>query len=134
MRTLRRLACRRFASLQPFTDNCASEMGTIEACNYEEQLGETIRAAKARYPNLQQIFISTRIYAGYASVPLNPEPYAYEYGFSAKWLIQAQVDQIRNHTIDTVAGDMDYNSGITLLGLHGVLTCGLTGPRRVPTS
>ena len=101
-----------FASLQPFTDNCASEMGTIEACNYEEQLGETIRAAKARYPNLQQIFISTRIYAGYASVPLNPEPYAYEYGFSAKWLIQAQVNQIRNGTVDTVAGDMNYNSGM----------------------
>jgi Bacterial Ig-like domain (group 2) len=101
-----------FASLQPFTDNCASEMGTIEACNYEEQLGETIRAAKARYPNLQQVFISTRIYAGYASVPLNPEPYAYEYGFSAKWLIQAQVNQIRNGTVDTVAGDMNYNSGM----------------------
>jgi len=101
-----------FASLQPFTDNCASEVGTIEACNYEQQLGETIRAAKARYPNLQQIFLSTRIYAGYASAPLNPEPYAYEYGFSAKWLIQAQIDQIRNSTPpDPVAGDLNYNNG-----------------------
>jgi hypothetical protein len=102
-----------FASLQPFTDSCASESGTIEACNYEKQLGETIRAAKTRYPNLQQVFISTRIYAGYASVPLNPEPYSYEYGFSGKWLIQAQVDQIRNGTVDPVAGDLDYTNGIT---------------------
>ena len=48
MRTLRRHCIGRLrSSLQPFTDNCASEMGTIEACNYEEQLGETIRAAKA---------------------------------------------------------------------------------------
>jgi len=100
-----------YTSLQPFTDNCASEKDTIEACYYEKQLGETIRAAKARYPNLQQIFISTRIYAGYASVPLNPEPYAYEYGFSAKWLIQAQINQIRNGTVDPVAGDMNYNNG-----------------------
>ena len=103
------------ASLFPFTDNCAGEIGAVavpvEACNYEWQLGETIRAAKARYPNLQQIFISTRIYAGYASVPLNPEPYAYEYGFSAKWLIQAQIDQIRNQTVDPVAGDLNYTNG-----------------------
>jgi hypothetical protein len=101
-----------YTSLRPFTDNCASEKGAIEACYYEEQLGETIRAAKGRYPNLQQIFISTRIYAGYASVPLNPEPYAYEYGFSAKWLIQAQVNQMRpSGTPDPVAGDLSYTNG-----------------------
>ena len=100
----------RRCSLLPIT--VLARMGTIEACYYEEQLGETIRAAKVRYPNLQQVFISTRIYAGYASVPLNPEPYAYEYGFSAKWLIQAQVNQIRHGTVDTVAGDMNYNSGM----------------------
>ncbi len=84
---------------------------TIEACNYESQLGQTIRAARSRYPNLKQVFLSTRIYAGYALVPLNPEPYAYEYGFSAKWLIQAQIDQIRNTTIDPVAGYLNYNNG-----------------------
>ena len=100
-----------YTSLQPFTDNCASEAATIEACYYEKQLGETIRAAKGRYPNLRQVFISTRIYAGYASVPLNPEPYAYEYGFSAKWLIQAQINQMRpSGTPDPVAGDLNYNS------------------------
>ena len=101
----------RFAALHPFTDNCASEVGAIEACHYESQLGQTIRAAKGRYPNLKQIFISTRIYAGYASVPLNPEPYSYEYGFSAKWLIQAQINQTRAGTVDPVAGDVSYTSG-----------------------
>jgi len=100
-----------FAALRPLTDNCANEVTTIEACHYESQLGQTIRAAKARYPNLKQIFLSTRIYAGYASVPLNPEPYSYEYGFSAKWLIQAQIDQIRNGTVDTAAGDLSYTTG-----------------------
>lgn len=94
------------------TTNCVSELPkpTTEACIYEQQLGKIVRAAKFRYPNLKQIFLSTRIYAGYAPKPLNPEPYAYEYGFSGKWLIQAQIDQIRTSTIDPVAGDLNYGS------------------------
>lgn len=98
------------------TTVCANDLTANplpEACNYEVQLGKIIRAAKSRYPNLKQVFLATRIYAGYASVPLNPEPYAYEYGFSAKWLIQAQIDQERSPgTIDPVAGDLSLTSGI----------------------
>ena len=89
---------------------CVNDTGT-EAILYESQLGKTIRAAKSRYPNLKQIFLSTRIYAGYATDGLNPEPYAYEYGYSAKWLIEAQIVQERNGTIDPVAGDLSYSSG-----------------------
>jgi hypothetical protein len=89
---------------------CVNDIGT-EAINYEAQLAQTIRAAKSRYPNLKQVFLSTRIYAGYALDGLNPEPYAYEYGYSAKWLVQAQVLQIRNGTIDPIAGDMNYSNG-----------------------
>ena len=58
------------------------------------------------------MFLSTRIYAGYASNGLNPEPYAYEYGFSAQRLIEAQVLQERpGGTIDPITGDMSYTSG-----------------------
>jgi len=39
---------------------------------------------------------------------LNPEPYAYEYGFSTKWLIEAQIQQNRTHHIDPTAGDLSY--------------------------
>ena len=85
--------------------------GNTDAIHYEAQLGETIRAAKSRYPNLKEVFLSTRIYAGYSTVGLSPEPYAYEYGYSAKWLIEAQVQQERNGTVDTVAGNMSYTSG-----------------------
>jgi hypothetical protein len=103
------------ASLRTLCDatisGCVNDSGT-EAIHYETQLGETIRAARSRYPNLKQIFLSTRIYAGYATDGLNPEPYAYEYGYSAKWLIAAQVVQESNPlTIDPVAGDMSYSSG-----------------------
>jgi hypothetical protein len=83
-----------------------------EAYVYEKQIGEMARAARARYPNLKLMFISSRIYAGYASVPLNPEPYAYEYGFSVKWLIQAQIEQMRSGKVDPIAGDLDYKKGV----------------------
>jgi hypothetical protein len=37
-------------------------------------------------------YLSSRIYAGYAVTPLNPEPYAYEGAFAVRWLIQSQAD------------------------------------------
>ena len=83
-----------------------------DAYVYERELGEMARAARARYPNLKLMFISSRVYAGYAAVPLNPEPYAYEYGFSVKWAIQAQIDQARGGKVDPIAGDLDYKRGV----------------------
>lgn len=59
------------------------------------QMGNIARALKVRYPNVRQVFFSNRIYAGYATTALNPEPYAYESGFAVKWVIQAQIDQMR---------------------------------------
>ena len=79
---------------------------------YEREVGEIARAARARYPNLKLMFVSSRIYAGYAAVPLNPEPYAYEYGFSVKWAIQSQIDEMRSGKVDSIAGDLDYKKGV----------------------
>ena len=50
-----------------------------------------IQNAKARFPNLRIIYLSSRIYGGYATSNLNPEPYAYESAFAARWLIQDQI-------------------------------------------
>ncbi|HEX2474614.1 MAG TPA: hypothetical protein VHK01_07710 [Lacipirellulaceae bacterium] len=75
------------------------------------QMGDIARALKTRYPNLQQVFLSSRVYAGYATTSLNPEPYAYESGFAVKWLIEAQIKQMESGTIDTLAGDLNYNTG-----------------------
>ncbi|MCA9258173.1 MAG: hypothetical protein KDA61_03180, partial [Planctomycetales bacterium] len=50
-----------------------------------------IQNAKSRFPNLRIAYLSSRIYAGYATSNLNPEPFAYESAFVARWLIQDQM-------------------------------------------
>ena len=92
---------------------CSNSVSHTEALRYEQQLGGILRAAKTRWPNLQQSFHSGRIYGGYATTNHNSEPYAYEYGFSLKWLIQAQILQVRSGgtSIDPTAGDLNYKAG-----------------------
>ena len=50
-----------------------------------------VQNARAKFPNLRIIYLGSRIYGGYAGVPLNPEPYAYESAFVCRWLIQHQI-------------------------------------------
>jgi hypothetical protein len=59
-----------------------------------DQLRDDIRAdlkrAREKYPNLRLVFLSSRIYAGYATTRLNPEPYAYEGAFAVRAVIKDQ--------------------------------------------
>ncbi len=57
----------------------------------ESDLVITLQLLKARFPNLQIAYLSSRIYAGYATTSLNPEPYAYEGAFSIRWIIDSQI-------------------------------------------
>ncbi|MGD8501607.1 MAG: hypothetical protein PVJ86_13225, partial [Phycisphaerales bacterium] len=57
----------------------------------QENIAVILRKLKARFPNLRIAYLSSRIYAGYAGGPLNPEPYAYESAFSVRWLIENQI-------------------------------------------
>jgi len=81
-----------------------------DAYQLERDLANILRAVRVRYPNVQQVFLSSRTYAGYATSPLNPEPYAYESGFAVKWVVEAQIRQAESGSIvDARAGDLRYD-------------------------
>lgn len=71
-----------------------------------QSTGQAVRAMKVRYPNLQMVFISPRIYGGYAVTTVNPEPYAYESAFAVQQVVRAQINQYATGQIDTLAGDL----------------------------
>jgi hypothetical protein len=51
-----------------------------------------LQRLRQRFPNLRVAYLSSRIYAGYATAPLNPEPIAYETAFASRWVIQSQAN------------------------------------------
>jgi hypothetical protein len=65
-----------------------------------------IQLAKAKFPNLQIVYLDGRIYAGYAKTELNPEPYAYESGFVCRWLIQDQIKGSADLNHDPAKGEV----------------------------
>ncbi len=82
---------------------------SVDACAYARDMGKVIRYAKQFFPNTKQFFMHSRIYAGYATTKLNPEPYAYEYGFATKWVVQAQINQMKTGAVDPLVGDLSYS-------------------------
>jgi hypothetical protein len=57
----------------------------------QQDIEKILQLAKKRYPNLRLAYLSNRIYAGYATGGLNPEPYAYESAYAVRWVIQKQI-------------------------------------------
>lgn len=70
----------------------------------QEELSDIVRLMRTRFPNLKLIYLSSRTYGGYATTRLNPEPYAYESGFSVKWLIEQQLKGEANLNFDADKG------------------------------
>jgi hypothetical protein len=69
-----------------------------------DNMGVILHTLKTRFPNLRIAYLSSRIYAGYATTGLNPEPYAYESAFSVRWLIQDQINGDPNLGYDAIQG------------------------------
>jgi hypothetical protein len=63
-----------------------------------------LQNAKARFPNLRITYLGSRIYGGYATGSLNPEPYAYESAFVVRWLIQDQIKGVSILNYDPARG------------------------------
>jgi hypothetical protein len=58
----------------------------------------------SKFPNARQCYLASRIYAGYATSALNPEPYSYEQGFSCKWTIEDQINGLAALNYDPAHG------------------------------
>jgi hypothetical protein len=62
-----------------------------DAKELQGYLQTIVEIMRDRFPNLKIVYLSSRIYAGYATTALNPEPHAYQSGYSVKWLIGKQI-------------------------------------------
>jgi hypothetical protein len=69
--------------------------------NELEQLAQILHD---KFPNLRLAYNSSRIYGGWATTALNPEPYAYESGFSVKWLVEKQINGAPELNFDPAKG------------------------------
>jgi hypothetical protein len=72
----------------------------------EEELVRIVQIVPKRFPNAKLVYLSSRTYGGYATTKLNPEPYAYESGFSVKWLIERQIKGEADLNFDAKKGDV----------------------------
>jgi len=75
-----------------------------DAQRLRADLQRIVQILKSRFPNLKLVYLSSRIYAGYATTTLNPEPFAYQSGFAVKWLIEDQINGAPELNFDPVRG------------------------------
>jgi hypothetical protein len=71
-----------------------------------DELRQVVQQMHRRFPNLKLVYLSSRTYGGYATMPLNPEPYAYASGFSVKWLIEVQLKGEKALNFDPKKGEV----------------------------
>ena len=71
-----------------------------------DRVREIVLLAKQKYPKLRVAYLSSRIYAGYATTALNPEPYSYESAFAVRWLIEEQMKGAPALNADAAKGDV----------------------------
>ncbi|NNF58545.1 MAG: hypothetical protein HKN04_09905 [Rhodothermaceae bacterium] len=93
---------------EPSRDSLGSPTpNDADAYALEATIGNVVRALQQRYPKLQQVFFTSRIYGGYANPNTNsPEPWAYETGFGTKWAIEAQITQRATGQVDAQTGNL----------------------------
>jgi hypothetical protein len=86
--------------------NLSLPADSADAQVFLANLGAIVRALRVRYPYLQLVFLTSRSYGGYGNTGWNPEPYAYEEGFSVKWAIESQINEMRGKPVNPLAGSL----------------------------
>jgi hypothetical protein len=62
-----------------------------QALTLQSQFAAIMNNITDKYPAVRLVYSASRIYAGYSTTGLNPEPYAYEQAFAVKWMIEQQI-------------------------------------------
>jgi hypothetical protein len=75
------------AEAQPTDTSFATYPNALKA-KYQS----VMQLLRAKFPNLKMVYLSDRIYAGYATSKLNPEPFAWYTGWTVKRLIESQIN------------------------------------------
>ena len=70
----------------------------------QRNVESAVNVLRDKFPNLKLVYLASRIYAGYATSGLNPEPHAYESGFVMKWVIEKQLDGNASLNFDPANG------------------------------
>jgi len=70
-------------------------------------LARIARLIHQKMPNAKLCYLTSRIYAGYATSTLNPEPYAYESGFAVKDAIGDQIGGADSLNFDPANGPIE---------------------------
>jgi hypothetical protein len=68
------------------------------------EMEDIARVVAERFPNCRLMYLSSRTYGGYATTPLNPEPYAFESGLAVRWLIGRQLEAKAGLNYDAAKG------------------------------
>ncbi|MGH7652144.1 MAG: hypothetical protein ACREMS_09905 [Gemmatimonadaceae bacterium] len=111
-----------WVDLEDVSPKASLPADTADAYMLLNKLSQTMRALRVRYPYLRIVFVSSRVYGGYATIDLNPEPYAYESGFSVKWLIESQINEMRGLAPNPHVATLNYAKRIAALVLWGPYT------------
>jgi hypothetical protein len=96
---------------------------SADAYTFLTNVGLVVRALKVRYPNLQLVFVSSRAYGGYSTTDWNREPYAYEEGFSVKWALESQINEMRGQPMNPRVGSLSNVKKLAPVMLWGPYIC-----------
>jgi hypothetical protein len=76
-------------------------------------IANALRALKTVFPNLQVAYLSSPEYGGYDTTKFLGEPFAYEDGFSARWVILGQIEFIHKGEMwDPRIANLSYEQGM----------------------
>ncbi|CAN5514297.1 hypothetical protein BH18ACI1_BH18ACI1_09270 [soil metagenome] len=78
-----------------------------DALRLKSELKLIAQILKQKYPNVRMIFLSSRIYGGYANTQATRgEPVSYQTGFAVKWLIEDQINGSAELNYDARLGEV----------------------------